>query len=337
MKKLFILLAAAACMLTACKNETQSQGVNFIFETDLGNDVDDILALDMIYKYQDMGDINLMGVCLNKEGVNPIGCLDILNTFYGYPDIPVGTVRNGADCANDAVNYTKIVCDMTDSLGNPVFARSKDNYENCPDAHILYRKLLAGAKDHSVSIASVGFSTNLARLLDTPADEYSKLTGKELVAKKVKVLAVMAGAVQNPMPEYNVIKDIPAAQKVFAEWPTEIIMSPFELGIQTLYPAEAIESNFGWIKHPVAEAYKAYREMPYSNPLWDLTAVLYAVEGDKWFNVSEPGNVVVTDESHTIFTADPNGKVKVLSVTPEQAQAIVGRIVELNGMKPLCK
>ena len=42
-------------------------------------------------------------------------------------------------------------------------------------------------------IAQVGFSTNLARLLDTGADEYSTLSGIELVKRKVKLLSLMAG------------------------------------------------------------------------------------------------------------------------------------------------
>ena len=45
-------------------------------------------------------------------------------------------------------------------------------------------------------IAQVGFSTNLARLLESPADRSSPLTGHELVERKVKLLSLMAGAFQ---------------------------------------------------------------------------------------------------------------------------------------------
>jgi len=38
-----------------------------------------------------------------------------------------------------------------------------------PDAHTLYRKILAKQPDSSVTIISIGFSTNIARLLLTGA------------------------------------------------------------------------------------------------------------------------------------------------------------------------
>ena len=68
-----------------------------IFETDLGNDIDDALALDMLYKYQDAGDIELLGIMLNKEGAHPPEFTDIMNSWYGYPDIPIGIIHNGVE------------------------------------------------------------------------------------------------------------------------------------------------------------------------------------------------------------------------------------------------
>lgn len=55
----------------------------------------------------------------------------------------------------------------------------------------------------------------------------------------------MGGCFDNSNPlEYNVVKDIPAAQKVFAEWPTRLVTSPFEVGIKINYPASSIEKDF---------------------------------------------------------------------------------------------
>lgn len=307
-----------------------------IIETDLGNDVDDALALDLLYKYQDAGKIRLLAVNLNKEGKAPAEYADILNTWYGYPDIPIGIIREGADCEEDAINYAKAVVDLKDSLGNPLFARSHPDYDNYPEAVTLYRKLLSQEPDNSVVIASVGFSTNLIRLLETPADDFSELTGKELVEKKVKLLVTMAGCFNDPnLHEYNVVKDIPAAKVIFGEWPTPVVTSPFEVGIQVNYPATSIENDFGWTPaHPVVEAYKAYLPMPYDRPTWDPTAVLYAVEGGDWFTVSEPGRIIVTDEGSTLFEADEAGTRRYLSVTEDQAKAILDHFVEVITSEP---
>ena len=332
MKRLFLSLAVVSLMAAGCKDSA----VSFIMETDIGNDIDDALAMDMLYKYVDAGKIDLLATCINKEGTAPGEFIDILNTWYGHPDIPIGVIRNGADCENDGTNYAKAVVAMKDEAGNPAFKRSLKDHSNLPDAHILYRKLLSKAKDHSVVIASVGFSTNLIRLLETPADEYSSLSGKDLVARKVKLLVTMAGDFEDPkVHEYNVVKDIPAAKVIFEEWPTPVVTSPFEVGIRILYPASSIENDFGWAGlHPTVEAYKSYLKMPYDRPTWDPTAVLYAVEGGSWFTVSEPGFISVTDEGSTLFTPDPKGTRRYLSVTPDQAAAIRDHFIEMITTPP---
>ena len=338
MKKLFVILAAAVLLLPACGKKPAAEApLAVIMETDLGNDVDDALALDLLYKYMDAGKIRLLAVNLNKNGDAPAEYADILNTWYGYPDIPIGIIRDGADCETDAaVNYAKAVVDLKDADGNPLFARSHPGYADYPEAVTLYRKLLAAEPDASVVIASVGFSTNLIRLLETPADDISPLNGKELVAKKVKLLVTMAGCMDNPKThEYNVVKDIPAAKVIFEQWPTPVVTSPFEVGVQIRYPATSIENDFAWAgPHPVVEAYKAYLPMPYDRPTWDPTAVLYAVEGGDWFTVSPAGRIEVTEEGSTLFTEDPEGTRRYLAVTPEQGETILKHFVEVITSQP---
>lgn len=343
MKRIILMLALVPLLAIGCrtgKQQTADAGtVNLIMETDIGNDVDDALAMDLIYKYMDEGKVNLLGVCINKEGSAPGEFVDILNTWYGHPEVPIGIIREGADCETDAINYAKAVVDMKDKDGNPAFARTLQNYDNLLEAPELYRKVLSEAADNSVVIASVGFSTNLIRLLETPADKYSKLDGKALVAKKVKLLVTMAGDFENPdLHEYNVAKDIPAAKTIFQEWPTPVVTSPFEVGCQIKYPATSIENDFDWAGiHPVVEAYKAYLPMPYDRETWDPTAVLYAVEGDKWFTVSEPGRITVSDVGSTFFTPDEKGDRRFLSVDEAQATAVKAHFIERITTPPACR
>ena len=77
--------------------------------------------------------------------------------------------------------------------GSPRYPHDLRSGEDAPEAVGLIRKLLAAQADGSVTIAQVGFFTNLARLLDSPADEHSPLNGHELIAKKVKLLSITAG------------------------------------------------------------------------------------------------------------------------------------------------
>ena len=354
MRKSLFLLAASLLSLAACaqtlRREPRAAGPEaggsatvptVIFETDMGNDVDDALALDMLYNYADLGTINLLAVMTNKDNRYSAEYIDILNTCYQRPRLPIGIVRNGADSGGDD-NYAAAVCLMNDRKGRPLFPRSVDDVRALPDAHRLYRQLLAGEPDQSVVIISTGFSTNLARLLATPADDVSDLSGSELVARKVRLLVTMAGGFDGSNnAEYNVVIDIPSAQKVFHEWPTPIVTSPFEVGAAIPYPATAIEA---WAQRlttrkkaaeaerhsPVVEGYKAYLPMPYDRAAWDLTAVLYAVEGRDWFNLSPRGTIVVTDSGQTLFHEDPHGAHRYLITTPAQNHRILRHLISLT-------
>ena len=84
----------------------QAQRMNVIFETDMGNDVDDALAIDMLYKYNRQGRINLMAVMLNKEGEFPPKYIDLLNTWYGQKRIPIGTSPRNDKSRVAGANYT---------------------------------------------------------------------------------------------------------------------------------------------------------------------------------------------------------------------------------------
>lgn len=335
------ILAAGA--LAACgganktaDNTAANEPMKVIFETDMGNDVDDALALDMLYKYMEQGKIDLIGISSNKRNEGSIEYIDAMNTWYGYPDIPLGKVVDGADC-DDANNYAYHAMQVTDSLGNPAFKQSHADDGFILPSVEMYRKVLSQQPDSSVTVISVGFSTNLAQLLASQPDKYSDLNGKDLVAKKVSRLVTMAGGIDNPnRAEYNVVRDIPAAQIVFAEWPTPVVTSPWELGNYICYPATSIENDFTWTDyHPVVEGYKAYLPMPYNRPTWDLTSVLYAVEGpENYFTISGPGDITVNDKGNTLWQDNPNGTRYYMASDSIQQQNILNRFIELITSKP---
>jgi inosine-uridine nucleoside N-ribohydrolase len=169
-----------------------------------------------------------------------------------------------------------------------------------------------------VVIVQVGFSTNLARLLDSPG-------GRALAARKVNRLVMMAGDFSGGGPEYNVKTDIPAAQKLAAEWPGPIYWSGFEVGRTIKYPARSIERDFGPPgANPVADAYRNYLAMPYDRETWDLTAALYAVRPtDGYFTVSAPGRVTVDAQGMTAFKPEDGGQHHLLSVDDAQRARIL--------------
>lgn len=325
MKKLAVLLISAVMLTAVSCSEALPQPQKVIFDTDMGNDIDDAMALDMLYKYMDAGKVDLLAVMVNKEGYGPVEYVDMMNTWYGYPHVPIGAISDGIDLNHPDCNYAAKVAATSQ------FRTSIPDYSSLIEAPALYRKLLAQQPDNSVTVISVGFSTNLVRLMESGPDEFSDLTGMELIRKKVRLLSVMAGDFRpGASPEFNVVQDIPSAKAIFGQWPSPIVASPFDVGISICYPASSIENDFDWAElHPMIEGYKAWGKMPYDRPTWDLTSVLYAVEGDSWFTVSPHGRVSVEDDGRTLFEPCADGNCRFLSVTQAQADSILARFLEI--------
>jgi len=186
-------------------------------------------------------------------------------------------------------------------------------------------------------VIQVGFSTNLARLLASPPDAASPLDGKALVARKVKLLELMAGAFR-PIDgnaaygEYNVVKDRDAAATLAAEWPTETVWSGFEIGIALPYPSQSILDDFGDVPHhPVKESYAILSPPPQDRPSWDLTSVIDGVLGHRgYFERSPPGRVAVDDKGVTTFTPDEAGRHRYLILKDDAARArVIEALVQL--------
>lgn len=329
MKKL-CLAVFVVLSVVCCTTKTSSEKVSVIFDTDLGNDVDDAITLAMLYRYADLGQVDILAMGLSKEGEGPEVCMDIFNHWYCRQDTPVGIIRNGVVCGNEDSNYANVLAQMKEKAGRYFYSRdiSRD-CNDLPAAVDVYRKALSQAADSSVVMVVVGFATNMARLLESSADEFSELSGRDLVARKVKSLAVMAGCFDGTLhSEYNVKMDVDSYKKLVSLWPTDITFIPFELGIKVLYPASSIENGYRE-GHPLVTAYRNFLDMPYDRPCWDPATLLYAVEGNALFRESKRGTVTVADDGETVFTPHKDGRHRYLSVGRLQAEKLSGRIVSL--------
>ncbi|MCX7886879.1 MAG: nucleoside hydrolase [Verrucomicrobiae bacterium] len=346
----FHRLLAAACCAAAMAGLVPCGGTNtprlpppprapvkVIFDTDIGNDVDDVLALGMLHSLMTRGACELLAVTVTKPDELAGPFVDAVNTFYGRPHIPIACTRKQSLPKGSRFLSLATMKDG-DVLRYPHDLRSS---AETPEPVVLLRRLMAEAEDQSLVLVQVGFSSNLAALLDSAGDEHSPLNGRELIRKKVRLLSVMAGAFQtihhnNRYLEYNVIKDIPAAQQLAREWPTPIVWSGYEIGIAVPYPAASIERDFGYVQHhPLAEAYYLYEPPPHDRPTWDLTAVLHAVYPDRgYFELSPPGRVTVEADGFTRFQPQKTGRDRFLILDPLRAARVREALVQLCSQPP---
>lgn len=304
--RLTIMFLAAAALLGG------AQPVPVIFDTDMGNDIDDALALAMLHALESRGEVKLVAVTLTKDNPWAGRYVSAVNTFYGRAGIALGAVKDGV--TKDEGRYTRQAIEA----GGWKYSDVKE------EAVALLERTLRAQADGSVVVIQVGFSTNLARLLERPG-------GRELIAKKVKLLTLMAGDFTGGGPEYNVKEDVKSCRKLVAEWPGEMVWSGFEVGRTIKFPARSIEHDFGWAaRHPVVDGYKSYMKFPYDRETWDLTAVLYAARPDGgYFTLSEAGRVAVDEKGFTKFEAAAGGPHRYLKVNDVQRARILEAMIWL--------
>jgi hypothetical protein len=332
------VVAAASACAGALAGRAAERNVPLVFDTDMGNDVDDALALGVIHALQSRGECRLLAVTVTKDEPLSAPFIDAVNTFYGRGDVPIGVVRGGV--TPEPSKFTGLANVRDD--GELRYPHDLLSGAEAPEAVGVLRRVLAAADDGSVVIVQVGFSTNLARLLASQPDEASPLDGAELVRRKVRLLSAMAGAFggdAKPMAEYNVKLDVPAAQALVEKWPTPIVFSGFEVGIALEYPAVSIERDFGYVAHhPLAEAYRLYEPPPHNRPTWDLTSVLHAVRPERgYFDLSPPGRVAIDDAGITTFVPEADGLHGFLVVTPAKRARTLEALVQLASQPPAAK
>lgn len=305
----------------------KSKPTPVIFDTDITGDCDDVLALAMLHALQDRGECELKAVTISK--VNPLAppFVDAVNTFYGRGEIPIGATR---DAQHRPSRYLKL-CKMRDGdlLRYPHDLLSSDD---TPGAVDVLRRTLAEAEDASIVIIQVGLAANLADLLDSKADAISPLDGPALLQKKCKLISVMAGCFGPTLgkprhDEANVVNGIDAMRRFAGRSPDDVpvVWSDYRIGIAVPYPRESIARDFSYVPHhPVREAYLLHSGPNHDRPTWDLTSVLYAVRpDDHYFDLSEPGRVVVDKEGFTEFRADENGRDRLMEMSPEQSIRVI--------------
>jgi purine nucleosidase len=334
----FLMNLAIHGALCATLPARGAEPLGLIFDTDICGDCDDVLALGMIHALQSRGACRLLAVTVSVDNDLAAPFVDAVNTFYGRGDVPIGVVGKGG--AADESKYLEIV-EQKDAEGRFLYPHRLLSGKSAPSATAVLRKTLAGQADRSVVIVQVGFSTNLARLLDSAPDEDTPLCGAELVARKVKLLSLMAGAFapidgNDSYSEYNVIRDIPSCQKLVSCWPTPMTWSGFEIGDALPYPATSIERDFGYVAHhPVADAYVHFIPPPHNRPTWDLTAVLFAVLGDRgYFDVSPRGRVTIAEDGSCRLREDASGLHNYLILRPEQKPRVLEALVQLCSQPP---
>lgn len=315
---LSLLILLSAAVFTGCSTSADQQSCTqskktVIFDTDMGNDIDDALALQMLFNYEKKGMVDIKGICISKCNPMSISFVDGLCRFNGYENMPLGYAYHGVNPEDN--KYLRPTLEATWN-GEKLLCSERNEKSGIPEGYLALRQWLWECADSSVTLIATGPLTNIANLLDSPADEICELDGIGLVSQKVEGLYIMSGLYPEGA-EWNVLQDIQASVTVYEKCPVPIVASGWEVGAAIRYPHESILNDFGDpASNPLCVAYMSYMPMPYDRECWDLTTVFDAIEADSTaFVRSDPGTITVDEKGNTIFTPSNDGNRRYLMVS----------------------
>ncbi|HEV3212229.1 MAG TPA: hypothetical protein VGZ03_02420 [Acidimicrobiales bacterium] len=305
--------------------------VPVIDDTDIFSNSDDVGALANMFALDLKGSVNVVAIGVDTRTSRPAvatnswRCVAAIAQFYGLGDVPIG-----ADMPDTGTTVN------TPDMVGPCAALASPSTPSPSSAVSVYRRALAAQPNGSVQIVGTGYEENLAALLASPPDAISPLSGRDLVALKVRSLTVMGGGYpSHPDPGENNFAGNPAAAAyVAANWPTRIVYSGYEVGfgvftghtLTAVHPASS----------PVRVAYEAEVGAGKNNRSWDLTAMYHAIfPNDAVLTEVGPGtNAIDSGGGNTFTPGTGNASYLTLSSATTLASTLEHLLDVLPGTTP---
>jgi hypothetical protein len=264
--------------------------VKIFFDTDMETDCDDAGALGVLHALADRGECEIVATVVSVRDPNSAATVDAINTYYGRANLPLGMVK-GAGVLEKSKYVGRIAADF------PNRVKSADAV---PDATLVYRDVLEKQPDHSVTVVTVGYLTNLKTLLQLPASD-GHPSGLALIQTKVAKWACMGGNFIGHPPKddlklgnVNFQRDASSALYVIQNWPAAVplVFVGREIGsVPSGLNAGACLAQTP-TDNPVRMAYFHYFGAQKSRHVADIVTTLYAVRGlrDYW-EISPDGSM----------------------------------------------
>jgi inosine-uridine nucleoside N-ribohydrolase len=279
------------------------KSIDLIFDTDVGSDCDDMMALAYLIYAQRKGYCNLKAITHCQCTPYGIPAIRALFRFFGEPVPPIGRMVGGVVLED---RYAEKVA--------KVFATDED-YAEASTAVSLLRKTLSECKEKCV-ICAVGQFTNIAQLLESKADDISPLDGISLVKEKCEKMVLMAGKFREDengvySADWNIRCDIPSAKVMFELSPVPFVILPSETG-KFMMTGKAACDKYGE-SNPLTKSFFCFFNARNGRHSWDPATAVYCCEGVKhYLSETENGYVTLTDGGITYFKPDKSGNCTVL-------------------------
>lgn len=294
-----------------------------ILDTDIGSDVSDLMAAFLYWKCAKQGLLYPQGILMNTGNEQGLKCLALAAKYVCGKETSIGAL--GTSFLNYSMNWK-----YTSYL---IKAYQLNQLPETMPYLAYFRKALAEAPDHSVTIVCNGPMRGLAQLLRSQPDSYSSLNGHQLVYQKVNKLIVASGRFRAKKKQdyprrsgwdvwsyadtsIYIDWDVLSARVVDDEWPTPILWVGCEVGYlhlsgKTFYD-KAPED------HPLKLAYQHFTKgsAHVSGP--QLAVLCSIPQFEKQIRFSRRGRILMNDEGHTELRPYAGGRDRHVRIdTPD--------------------
>jgi hypothetical protein len=271
-----------------------------VFDSSIEDEIGQILALTLLLSYDVKREIRISSLSVSRNNLKIAAFCDLMNRFF-LASLPIGMAANGPSITSVPPMIQAVLAKRTEEE-KPTYARTINQLNDTADPVACIRNALTAQPDQNSVVVLSGPPVNLLGLLALPGS-------KQLIQKKVRTLVIAAP-----------FQDAEGMMKLFAEWPGSVILAGEEMGQSLRFPGECIEKDFAWAtNHPLVDAYRAAKTMPYDASAIALAAALYAAHPEaNFFKLSEPAQ----------------GKQRQLAMNSEYIDRVIQTCREVVSAKP---
>ncbi|HYZ85787.1 MAG TPA: hypothetical protein VE621_15360 [Bryobacteraceae bacterium] len=302
--------------------------IGVVFDATMGERIDTVLAMALAYALDGQNECRIAGFSSSKPCLASAALCDVLTRFYtGSVTGPINPYARAVALATEGGDpkptaMLEAVLGKKTAEGSPAYISGIVKLTDTADPAPFLRNVLTASHDGNTAVVVAGPLANFQRM-------FALSGARDLAATKVRHLVIVPD-------RDGKIGDPSSARKVLAEWPGPIVLAGEEASDPS-FPGASVETAFNWTPHhPVADAYKAFRPMPYDAPGSALAAALFAVKPkDEAFTISDPGVISVDDSGILKWTPKADGTHRKLGIVAGSKEQLRQRYVELVSAKPV--
>jgi hypothetical protein len=287
-----------------------------VFDSSLEDEIGQVLALTMLLAYESKREVRLTSLSISRNNLRIAAFCDLMSRFFGSSPT-VGMAESGP-AKTSVPPFLQAVLAKQNSEDKPAYVRTITQLNDTADPLALIRNALTAQQDQNTVVILAGPPVNLLGMIALPGN-------KQLIQKKVRNLVLA--------PPFN---DPEGTSRLLQDWPGPATLAGNDLGQALPFPAEGIEQDFEWAtNHPLVDAYRAAKAMPYDAFAPAMAAVLYAAHPEaSYFKLSEPGIIRVTSSGSVEFVINPQGNHRQLLVNPETRDQVIRAYRQIVSTKP---